>query len=160
VTTMVPRCSILLLLFVCMAALGGSVQAQSGKSITIRFLDSRTGNLITPTGFLIRVDHQQADHADWVQQNEDGSGKLTLQQDASLLTANATYDRTMSIYVNCDSTKDRPAPVDHWYAVPDILKSGVVAPNDCSKRTAQAKPGEFVVFVRRINWREQMQQDY
>jgi hypothetical protein len=44
--------------------------------------------------------------------------------------------------------------------VPDILKSGVVAPNDCSKRTAQAKPGEFVVFVRRINWREQMQQDY
>ena len=79
---MVPRCSILLLLFVCMAALGGSVQAQSGKSITIRFLDSRTGNLITPTGFLIRVDHQQADHADWVQQNEDGSGKLTLQQDS------------------------------------------------------------------------------
>jgi hypothetical protein len=160
---MAPRSPIPFLLFLCLAALSGSLQAQqtqTGKSITIRFLDSRTGSLITPTGFLIRVNHQQTEHADWVQQNEDGSGKLTLQQEASLLTAHATYDRTMSIYVNCDSTKDRPAPVDHWYAVTDILKSGVVAPNDCSRRTAQAKPGEFVVFVRKVNWREQMQQDY
>jgi hypothetical protein len=146
-----------------MAAFSGSLhsqQAQSGKPITIRILDSRTGNLITPTGILIRVDHQQTDHADWVQPNEDGSGKLTLQQDASMLTAHATYDQTMLIYVNCDSTKDRPRPVDHWYAISDILKSGVVAPNDCSRRTVQAKPGEFVFFVRRVNWREQMQQDY
>jgi len=160
---MAPRSSILLLLFLCMAAFSGSVQAQqaqTGKTITIRILDSRTGNLITPTGFLLRVDHQQTEHADWVQQNEDGSGKLTLQQDASLLTAHATYDKTMLIYVNCDSTKDKPAPVDHWYAISDILRSGVVAPNDCSRRTAQAKPGEFVFFVRRVNWREQMQQDF
>ena len=162
-TIMAPRSSFLFLLFLCMAAFSTPMQAQqaqTGKTITIRIRDSRTGNLITPTGILIRVDHQQTEHADWVQQNEDGSGKLTLQQDASLLTAHATYDQSMLIYVNCDSTKDRPGPVDHWYAVSDILKSGVVAPNDCSKRTAQAKPGEFVVFVRRVNWREQMQQDY
>jgi hypothetical protein len=160
---MAPRSSILLLLFLCMAALIGSAQAQqaqTGKPINVRFLDSRTGSLITPTGFLIRVDHQLTEHADWVQPNEDGSGKLILQQDAALLTAHATYDKTMLIYVNCDSTKDRPAPVDHWYAISDILRSGIVAPNECSKRTAQAKPGEFVVFVRRVNWREQMQQDF
>ena len=160
---MAPRSSIPLLLFWCVAAFSGSVQAQqtqTGKTITVRFLDSRTGNLIAPTGFLIRIDHQQTEHADWVQQNEDGSGKLTLQQDATLLTAHATYDKTMLIYVNCDSTKDRPAPVDHWYAISDVFKTGIVAPNECSKRSVQAKPGEFVVFVRKVNWREQMQQDF
>src|SRR5208337_5630169 len=97
-------------------------------------------------------------HANWVRQNEDGTGRLTVPQDASLLAAQATYDNTMQIYVNCDSSKEKD-PVARWYAVSDILTTGIVAPTGCSQRTAVAKPGEFVFFVRRRNWVEQMKQD-
>jgi hypothetical protein len=65
----------------------------------------------------------------------------------------------MTVYVNCDSAKDKDSPVPRWYALSDILASGVAAPNGCSKRTALAQPGEFVFYVRKQNWQEQMK-DY
>jgi len=114
---------------------------------------------VAATGFLVRVDHQETVHADWVGKNENGSGKLTLPPDATVLTIQATYDSSMQIYVNCDSAREKQ-PVPHWYTVSEILKSGVAAPNGCSKRTASAKPGEFLFFVRRVNWREKMDQDF
>jgi hypothetical protein len=72
----------------------------------------------------------------------------------------ATYDSAMVTYANCDSAKEKQNPVPHWYDVSTILTSGVVAPNGCSKMTETAKPGEFVFFVRKENWREKMQGDY
>ena len=56
----------------------GCLFAQSEKTITIRMLDGKTGKPIEASGFLVRVDHEQTVHADWVVQNEDGTGKLTL----------------------------------------------------------------------------------
>ena len=148
--------SVLLLLF-CLAAVSGSVYAQTEKTITIRLLDSRNGNLIASSDFLIRINHEDTVHPDWVRQNEDGTGKLTVPQNASVLAAQARYSIGLDIYVNCDSTKDKEIQVARWYAVSDILTSGVAAPNGCSKQTALAKPGEFVFFVRKQNWREQAQ---
>jgi hypothetical protein len=154
--------------FFCMAALCGScgaLLAQTGNTLTVRMLDGKTGKLIAATGFLVRVDHETADHADWVVINENGTGKLTLPGGASLLLILGTYDSSMETFVNCDSL-GRKNPVEHWYPVTDILTTGVVAPNGCERPSAAAKlmphpkPGEFVFFVRKQNWRETMRVDY
>jgi hypothetical protein len=144
------------MLVICVALWCSFSQAQTVKTATIRMLDARNGSLIATSDFLIRVDHKEEFHGNWVQQNEDGTGKLILPPDASIVTAVAKYNATTDLYINCDSVRDKPDPIAHWYAVSEILTSGVVAPNGCSKHTAIAKPGEFVFFVRRRNWHEEM----
>jgi hypothetical protein len=151
----------LLFLFAAFAACGLGLHAQAGKKITIRMLDAKTGHLIPSDDFLVRVDHE-ADvhaHADWVKQNEDGSGDLVIPADAVILSIQGKFDSSMAIYINCDTVLDKPNPLMHWYKVADILSSGVVAPNGCSKLKDIAKPGEFVFFVRKPGWRDQVQ-DY
>lgn len=149
---------------VSMAALTGFLPAQTAqsaptpKTITIRMLDARTGTPIATSDFLIRIDHKEDLHGNWVQLNDDGSGKVTLPGDAELVTFEAKYNEDTVIYVNCDSVRDKPAPVPHWYAISTILASGVAAPNGCSKHTAVAKPGELVFFVRKQNWQEQLKE--
>jgi hypothetical protein len=140
----------------------GSVRAQTQKTVTIRMVDVRTGILIASSNYLVRINHQQTEHGDWVQKNEDGSGKLSLPADAALLLIHATYDDATQIYANCDADKDHgsaehaPSP-DRWYSVAEILSSGVVAPNNCigkkvpEKLQVVAKPGEFIFFVRTLN---------
>ena len=164
-------------LLVCMAAFCGLLCAQTGKTITVRMLNGKTGRLIETSTFLVRVDHEPTVHADWVTPNEDGTGKLTLPRIASLLSIRGTYDSSMTIYVNCDSASEKTNPIDRWYAIAEILSVGVAAPNSCVKPaedakfkplaklkpvaipTPAAKPGEFVFFVRKQNWREQMRED-
>jgi hypothetical protein len=153
------------LVLACLAVLGGSVYAQTDRTITIRMLDSKTGILISSSNYLVRVNHLEVMHGDWVRQNEDGTGKLTLPADAEVFTIHATYDSATLIYANCDADKDRgsaeraPSP-DRWYPVASVLSSGVVAPNNCvGKKVPErlqviAKPGEFVFFVRPLNTQE------
>jgi len=154
------------LLLLCMAALCGSVYAQTEKTVTIRMLDSKTGLLIATSDFQVRVNHEATVHGDWVKLNEEGTGKLTLPNDADVVSIHATYDGAMYIYTNCDAVKDRGssqrvASPDRWYSVSAILKSGVLAPNDCvgnkvpDRLQVVAKPGEFVFFVRKLTALEQ-----
>jgi hypothetical protein len=160
-----------------MAALGGWLHAQTGKTITVRMLDGKSGKLITTSTYLVRVDHEPIVHADWVTPNEDGTGKLSVPRSASLLSIQGTYDTSMTIYVNCDSASEKTNPIDRWYSIAEIFSLGVAAPNDCVKpaeaakfkplaklkpvatSTPAAKPGEFVFYVRKQNWREQMRED-
>jgi hypothetical protein len=158
-----------LLLLMCLAALCGSGYAQTEKTITIRMLDSKTGLLIATSNFLVRVNHEETVHGDWVKQNEDGTGKLTLPGDADVVSLRATYESAMYTYSNCDADKDRgsaehaPSP-DRWYSIEKILSEGVVAPNNCigkkvpDKLQVFAKPGEFVFFVRELNAMEKFRQ--
>jgi hypothetical protein len=106
---------------------------------------------------MVRINHEETVHANWVVQNEDGTGTLTLPLDASILTIQGTYDSSMEVYLNCDAGA-KTETSDHWYTVSDILATGVVAPNGCGKQKAAAKPGEFVFYVRRQNWRELMKE--
>jgi hypothetical protein len=144
-----------------MAALCGSLCAQTKMTVTIRILDGKTGKPVPATGFLVRIDHQKTVHADWVAQNEDGAGKLTLPQGASLLSIHGTYDDSMLTYVNCDSAAEKANPIDRWYAISEIVASGIVTPDGCvkpgmaPKLKPVAKPGEFVLLVRRMTTREQ-----
>jgi hypothetical protein len=155
-------------LLLCMAAFCGALCAQTGKTITLRMIDGKSGRLIATTNFLVRIDHLETVHANWVTMNEDGTGKLALPGDASLLSIHASYDNAISTYVNCDSNKDSKASTqgyvsDRWYSVSDILTKGIVAPNDCigkkvpEKLQLFAKPGEFVFFVRQMTKREEYQ---
>ena len=43
---------------------------------------------------------------------------------------------------------------EHLYPVSTVLVSGLVANNNCSRRTATAKPGELIIFVRPPTWWE------
>src|ERR1700722_11542052 len=55
------------------------------NTITLRMIESRTGKLISTTDFLVQINHQQDLHANWVELNEDKTGKLTLPKDAEVL---------------------------------------------------------------------------
>jgi len=152
------------ILLFCIAVACGNLLAQSEKTITIRMLDGKTGAPVPNTGFQVRIDHEKTIHSNWVEQNEDGTGKLIVPNGATVLSIRGTYSSSMYIYVNCDTAADKMISVDRWYAISDILTSGVVAPNFCGKPkdTAKiklvAKPGEFVFLVRRMTtkeaWRE------
>jgi len=52
-----------------MAAFCGVLCAQTGKTITLRMMDGKTGRLIATSDFLARIDHQQTVHANWVTMN-------------------------------------------------------------------------------------------
>jgi hypothetical protein len=140
---------------VLIAAVCGYCQTPATVTITIRMIDAKTGQMIPTSDFLIRIDHQEDEHGNWVKQNEDGSGKLTLPANALIVAAEGKYASSTTVYVNCDSVRDKPEPVVHWYTISEILASGAAAPNECSKHTTVAKPGEFVFFVRQRNWKEQ-----
>lgn len=160
-------------LLFCLAAFCGCLGAQTGKAaaiqkektITIRILDSKTGKPVEPTNYLVRVDHEQTIHANWVAQNEDGTGTLTVPNEALVFSLQATYDSATNIYVNCDSVIAKTNSAEHWYSVSEILTSGVVASNGCRKPKDAAKlrfvaqPGEFVFFVRELSAREQLRDD-
>jgi len=152
-------------LFLIFVATCSSLSAQNEKTITVRMLDSRTGLLIASSNFLVRVNHLETVHGDWVHKNEDGTGALTVPPDADEISIHATYESATLIYANCDADKDHgssdhAAKPDHWYSIASILTSGVVAPNDCvGKKVPErlqvvAKPGEFVFFVRQLNTAE------
>jgi hypothetical protein len=146
-------------------AICGSTHAQSKPTITVRMLDSSSGRLIPTSDFLVQINHQTEQHAGWVKQNLVGAGELTLPPDATTIAVHATYEKGMSLYVNCDAVRDRGssdhAPsIDHWYSIADILTTGILAPNGClspkkaARIKATAKPGEFVFFVRKLSWRD------
>jgi hypothetical protein len=160
-----PVCRIAVLLAV-VAAPAVSLHAQAAKTITIRMLDARTGRLL-PTGeYLVQFDHQQDQRADLVRITEAGAGALDVPPGAKVVSIHGTYDSGMTLFVNCDVVLDKGTAyhtpgTDPWYGIAEILSTGVVAPNGCRKSKLlegmkfEAKPGEFVFFVRKLSWREQ-----
>ncbi len=138
----------------CVTAICVSLQAQTVKTISIRLLDGKTGLPITPSNILPKVDHHNIEHNEWVQLNDDGTMIVTVPADAKELSVKATYNEAIDTYINCDAAKETDRERDIWYPISDILKSGVVAPNECSKTNYTAKPGEFVFFVRKRDWRD------
>jgi len=162
-----PRTAFRSLLFLlCAIALCVSASAQTATTITIRLLDGKTGKLIVASNFLVRIDHDQTVHANWVTQNDDGSNKLTLPKNATLLTFQATYDSAEQIYISCDASAEKNKVGDHWYDVATILSTGIAAPDECVKPREVAKfkivvkPGELVFFVRRRTLIEQAREDF
>jgi hypothetical protein len=153
-----------LLLLALIVPAGSVAQPQPAKTITIRMIDSKTLKLLKTTDFLIQLNHQPDAHANWVELNDDGSGRMTVPDGAKLIFIQGKYDNSMSLYVNCDTEIKGKIPTlgtvgeDHWYQVADILNSGVVTHNGCGKGIDDPsfvpKPGEYTFFVRKQNWHE------
>jgi hypothetical protein len=138
----------------CAAALSAGLHAQSGNTIQIRLLDGKTGLPVKASNYMVRIDHHDTPHSEWVKINDDGTVVVTLPPDAREVAVKATYDMSTETYINCDVAKESDKKRDVWYPLSQILKTGVVAPNECSQTHYTAKPGEFVFFVRKLNWRE------
>jgi hypothetical protein len=123
--------------------------AQDTKTITVEIRDGRTAALITPSNLLMRVDHSDALHIEWVKMNDDGTITATFPGDVKEISFQATYDEGMSTYINCDVSKQGDKERQVWYPVDRVVSSGVVTPNECSRTTLKEKPGKFVLFVRK-----------
>ena len=152
------RKTIVFLLAVCALAPCGALNAESDKTITLKIFDGKTRKTLIPTGYQVRVDHQQTLHPDWVKQNEDGTATLTIPEDSHEIALHLAYDESMEIYVGCDV--DKNAFGDVWYRVPQILEKGFVSANGCAKPKENEKykttaaPGELILFVRERNFKE------
>lgn len=87
--------------------------------------------------------------------DKDGVATASFPPEASIIAVHSYYSKARWSYVNCDAVKDRR---EHWYPLTEILASGIVASNSCSKRKAVAKPGEFIFFVRPMTFGEKMKE--
>jgi hypothetical protein len=150
------RCLRLLALGLTIACMASQGHAQ--KKITVRVLDGRSGEKITPNNIEVHVNHQLANHIEFVKMNDDGTAELTLPENATAFALRATYASSMDYYVNCDVSRQKDTSVESWFPVDDVLKGGVVMPDECRKskgvQPAPAKPGELVLYVRRRGVRD------
>ena len=142
------------------APLSLPIHGQADKTITVLVLDGKTGRPIIPSNLLVRIDHLNAIHNEWLKLTDDGLGIVTVPASASFLSIQGAYESSMEIYVNCDASMEKDTSTLHWYSIADILTSGVSMPNECYKgKYAEAthkenKPGVFIVYVRKNNWHE------
>jgi hypothetical protein len=152
---------------ICAILLAGalaSAPAQTGKAtITLRILDGKTGQKVTPDNIQVRLKaHDKISNA-WVKTDDDGNAQVAILEGTTAISFKATYDDSTSYYVNCDVARQKDTTVESWFPIADILSGGIKMPNDCvkgkdaDKVNVDVKPGEFVLFVRKRNWRESVQ---
>jgi hypothetical protein len=151
----------ILSLLVAVAVLSGFLSAQTKKTITIRILDSKTGNPITISEFQIFIKNPIRGTNEYIRSNRDGVRELDIKDETDVIRIYAPNPPWA--YVSCDCVKDNPV-VDsiyysHWYSIAEILKAGIVAPNRCHRKKAVAKPGEIVFFVRPLTFLEKFHTD-
>ncbi len=150
----------LLLLTACAVMAGFARQGHAQKKITVRVLDGRNGEKINPDNVEVRINRQQASHIEFVKINDDGTAALTLPANTTALSLRATYDNSMEYYVNCDVARQKDTSLETWFPVDDVVKDGLVMPDECKKSkdfeksSLSAKPGEFVLFVRKRSIRD------
>jgi hypothetical protein len=154
--------------FVALAALGcaglsgaclHAQAAPAAPTISIRMYDARSGRQLTPSNFVIRFNHQDDIRNDGLRIDDDGTGKIAVPSGSSFLAVDGTFDRSMEVYINCDTGMEKDDRRRHWYSIADILSTGVIAPNECFKGKYEhprvaLQPGEFVFYVRERNWRD------
>jgi hypothetical protein len=128
------------------------IAAQSGPTISIRVYNYKTGKQIVPSNFVINLDHSDEVQNQSLKIDEDGVGRVALPANATVISVQATYSDSTLFYAGCDADK-KASGKRQWYALSDILKTGIVAANKCDKGKYEAKahvtsaPGEFVFFV-------------
>jgi len=138
------------------AAFPAPIPAQQTKTITILIYDGKTGRPLIPDNYVIRIDHLDAVHNEWLTLKDDGTGIVAVPSGATFLGVQGAYHKSLDLYINCDAAMEKDTSTLHWYSIPDILSTGVAASNECYKgKYADAthvtpKPGQFVFFVRPI----------
>ena len=134
-----------------------ALPAQTTNTISVRLLDGKTGLPVKASNFLVRVDHHETDHPDWVTVNDDGTVVITVPADAKEISLKATYGMGMETFINCDAAKESDKERNIWYSIATILSTGIVAPDECARGKYKPKPGEFTFFVRKRSWHDQLE---
>jgi hypothetical protein len=136
-------------------------------TIHIRVLDGRTGKNLSGMnlGFVdYHTDRDGRTDADLngrviVETSADGDSYVANPDAHGVLVFEVLGNRN-GVWTPCTRQKlfDRSTRTygnEHLYPVSTVVASGFVARNDCSRRTATARPGELVIFVRRVTWWEE-----
>jgi hypothetical protein len=134
-------------------------------TIHVRVLDGRTGKNLSGMGLTFVDYHTDLDgstHDDLngrmiVKTSADGDSYVANPDAHGVLVFNV-LDRD-GAWTPCTRQKlydsnTRTYGNDHLYPVSTIVASGLVAKNNCSRRTAIAKPGDLVIFIRPVTWWE------
>ncbi len=141
-----------------------SATAQDGKTtITVRILDGKTAEKVTPDNIQVHLKTNGKIDTAWVKMDDEGNAAVTIPKGATSVSVKATYEDSTTYYVNCDVARQKDRTSETWYPVADVLSGGIKTPNDCVKEkdadklNVDVKPGEFVLFVRKKGWREATQ---
>ena len=133
-------------------------------TIHVRVFDGRTGKDLSGMNLAFvdyHTDRDGSTHADL-------NGRMTVKTsvDGDSYTANPDAHGVLvfnglgnGVWTPCTRQKlydsdTRTYGSEHLYPVSTIVASGLVANNNCSRRTAAAKPGELIIFVRPATWWE------
>lgn len=133
-------------------------------TIHVRVLDGRTGTNLSGMNLAFvdyDTDPDGSTHADL-------NGRMTVKTTAhgDSYIANPDADGVLvfnglgsGVWTPCTRQKlydseTRTYGSDYLYPVPTIVASGLVASNNCGRRTTTADPGELIIFVRPATWWE------
>lgn len=134
--------------------------AKAEKKITVRILDGRNGDKVSPDNIEVRINREKALHVEWVKLHDDGTAEVTLPDNATAISVRATYSNSTEYYVNCDVARQKDTSLQTWFPLDDVMKDGLAAPNECWKtkdverHKISAQPGEFILFVRKRSIRD------
>jgi hypothetical protein len=134
-------------------------------TIHVRVLDGRTGKNLSGMNLEFVDYYHDSDgstHADLngrmlVKASSDGDSYIANPDAHGVLVFEALGND--GVWTPCTRQKlydsdTRTYGKEYLYQVSTIVASGLVAKNHCSGRTATAKPGELVIFVRPVTWWE------
>jgi hypothetical protein len=138
-----------------------------GQAVTIhvRLLDGRTGENLYGMD-LAFVDYSR-DRNGTIHTDLNGRTTVTTARDGDSYAASPDAHGVLVFggvgkggdWIPCSRQKlydntTRTYGSEHLYSVSTVIVSGLVATNSCSKKTAVAKPGELVIFLRHSTWWE------
>jgi hypothetical protein len=146
------------------ASVSTGVFAQTA-TIQVRVVDGRTGHPISGMS-LTFVDYHTDEDGGYLD-DLNGRKTVTTSVEGDSYVAEPDVHGILvfnvmgrdSMWTPCSKQKfydgnTRKYGTDYLYPVPTIVTSGLVAKNDCSKRTAGAKAGELLIFIRPTTWWE------
>jgi hypothetical protein len=138
-----------------------------GQAVTIhvRLLDGHTGANLSGMD-LAFVDYSR-DRDGTLHPDLNGRTTVTTARDGDFYVASPDAHGVLVFggagnggdWIPCSGQKlydsaTRTYGTEYLYSVSTVVVSGLVAKNSCSKKTAAAKPGELVIFLRHSTWWE------
>jgi hypothetical protein len=133
--------------FALIGGIAASCFQSRAESIRIRVLDARNGRPIRNEVLQIWIDIQGG-MAKQARTNALGIATVNVERSSVIYVAS-------NYYVDCRYSK-KTGQLRYGYSVSEILSTGKLAANTCSKMSPEPNPGELIFFVRPERWWEGM----